>query len=186
MSTISERLKAAYESKGMSYQELSKICSVPRATIQRYVSGTTDRIDIDKLQEICRVLDVDASDVIGWSKDSPKADLDARFGNLIKRERIRLNWTIEKMAKELGTSPDLLKLYESGERIPNFSTAVIWAVQLGIPINAYDPQYKSSCHEPIAEELDMEIIRLLSSLSDSSRIKALAYLQGLKDNEDKR
>lgn len=70
MSRISDKLKIAYEAKGLSYQELSRMCKIPRATIQRYVTGTTDRIDIDKLQAICRVLDVDEAEVIGWSDDS--------------------------------------------------------------------------------------------------------------------
>ena len=76
MTAISDKLKLAYEAKGLSYQELSKLCKVPSATIQRYVMGLTSRIDIDKLQEICRVLDVDAEDVIGWKKGSGNADLD--------------------------------------------------------------------------------------------------------------
>lgn len=185
MSAISDKLKKAYEEKGLSYQELSKLCNVPRATIQRYVSGATDRIDIDKLQEICRVLGVDTADIIGWNKGSPMADMDERFGALLKKERMRMNLSLEDMAKKLNTSASLLRLYESGELIPKFSVAVIWALQLGIPISAYDPQYVTNGDEKQAsEELDLEIIRLLGSLSDSSRMKALAYLQGLKDNED--
>lgn len=70
MNTITQRLKEAYERKGLSYIELSKISKVPRATIQRYVAGTTDRIDIDKLQAICNALEIDTAYVIGWS--SPK------------------------------------------------------------------------------------------------------------------
>lgn len=185
MSAISERLRKAYEAKGMSYQELSKLCTVPRATIQRYVMGTTDRIDIDKLEEICRVLDVDTADVIGWKKGSTKADLDGRFGEALKKERIRLNLTLEKMAEELGTTPDILHSYEEGERIPKFSTAVIWAIQLGIPLSSYDPIWiKKNEEENESDNLDMQIIRLIGSLSQRSREKAIAYLQGLKDNED--
>ena len=185
MSSISDKLKTAYEAKGLSYQDLAKMCNVPRATIQRYVSGTTDRIDIDKLQEICRVLDVDAADVIGWRNGSSNADLDERFGILLKKERIRLGWSIEQMAKELDTSPDVLSAYEKGDLIPKFSTAIIWAVQLGIPISAYDPQLLDKhAHDSDESKLDMEIIRILGSLSEKSRMKALAYLQGLKDSED--
>ena len=67
MNSITQKLREAYERKGLSYFELSKIANVPRATIQRYVAGTTDRIDIDKLQAICNALEIDVADVIGWS-----------------------------------------------------------------------------------------------------------------------
>lgn len=184
MTAISDKLKLAYEAKGLSYQELSKLCKVPSATIQRYVMGLTSRIDIDKLQEICRVLDVDAEDVIGWKKGSEKADLDERFGSVLKKERIRLNWSLERMASELGTTPEILKSYEDGERIPKFSSAIVWAVQLGIPLNMYDPREIDKRSESESDKMDLEIIRLIGSLSEKSRTKALAYLQGLKDNED--
>ena len=186
MSSISDKLKAAYEAKGLSYHELAKLCNVPRATIQRYVSGTTDRIDIDKLQEICRVLEVDTAEVIGWKKGSPNAELDERFGTILKKERLRLHWTIERMAKELDVSPSMLKLYENGDVIPKFSAAVIWAIQLGIPISAYDSELKKDDRVlSQSNDLDLKIVRLLSSLSDSSRQMALAYIQGLKDIEGK-
>lgn len=184
MTAISDKLKLAYEAKGLSYQELSKLCKVPQATIQRYVMGLTSRIDIDKLQAICDVLEVDAEDVVGWKNGSKNADLDERFGTALKKERIRLNWSLEKMAAELGTSPDILRAYERGERIPKFATAVIWAIQLGIPLNAYDSQLLDSRQESESDKLDLEIIRLIGSLSEKSRAKALAYIQGLKDNED--
>lgn len=109
MGDISDKLREAYEKKGLSYQELSKLCYVPRATIQRYVMGTTDRIDIDKLQEICRVLEVDAAELLGWK---------------------------ERMQK----SED--------------------------------------------EKLNEEIFRLFSSLSHGSKLRVLAYAQGLKDSEE--
>lgn len=69
MSSISDRLFIAYTKKGLSYEELGKLSKVSRATIQRYVMGETDRIDIDKLQAICSVLDVDVAEVLGWSSE---------------------------------------------------------------------------------------------------------------------
>lgn len=184
MSDISEKLRAAYESKGLSYQELANRCNVPRATIQRYVSGTTDRIDIDKLQEICKVLGIDAAEVIGWKKGDKSADLDERFGTLLKEEREKENLSLEEMADRLGTTPEILYSYESGERIPRFSTAIIWAVQLGIPIDEYDPQYEDAVEKTNAA-LNAEIIRLLSRLSPDGKRKAIDYVQLLLMSEGK-
>jgi transcriptional regulator with XRE-family HTH domain len=74
MADISEKLFSAYLEKGLSYIQLSKICKVPAATIQRYVMGETERIDIDKLQAICQVLDVDVAELLGWKEKQESED----------------------------------------------------------------------------------------------------------------
>lgn len=89
MGSISERLRIAYEEKGLSYQDLAKQSGVPKATIQRYVAGNTDRIDIDKLQMICNALGVDVSAILGWSdsartdQNTPESDLDLQIIRLL-------------------------------------------------------------------------------------------------------
>ena len=84
---ISERLHQAYMAKGLSYKELEKIAMVPSATIQRYVMGLTDRIDIDKLEAICRALDLDVVEVLGWGKkqETENDRLNAEIIRLISR-----------------------------------------------------------------------------------------------------
>lgn len=74
MADISEKLFSAYLEKGLSYIQLSKICKVPAATIQRYVMGETERIDIDKLQAICQVLEVDVAELLGWKEKQETED----------------------------------------------------------------------------------------------------------------
>ena len=87
MSDISDKLFVAYMRKGISYAMLSKLSNVPRATIQRYVMGETDRIDIDKLQAICRVLEVDVAEVLNWKKQKEEEDekLTQEIASLIKQ-----------------------------------------------------------------------------------------------------
>jgi len=86
MGDISDKLREAYEKKGLSYQELASMCKVPRATIQRYVMGTTDRIDIDKLQAICNVLEIDVALLLGWKKpDDEDSKLNSEIVRLLSR-----------------------------------------------------------------------------------------------------
>lgn len=93
MNSISDRLFLAYTKKGLSYEELGKRSNVSRATIQRYVTGETDRIDIDKLQAICSVLDVDVANVLGWSDE--KEDIDKK----LSREIVSLISTFDDSRK---------------------------------------------------------------------------------------
>jgi len=92
--------------------------------------------------------------------------------------------SIKDFAKELGISERALSKYESGKIIPTFNTALPIAIKLGIPIDEYDPQYQPPKKKTEEEELNDEIIQLFSSLSMKSKMKALAYIQGLKDNEE--
>ena len=71
MSEISERLYAAISEKGYSYGELSKLTGIPKSAIQRYATGETEKIPIDRLEALADVLGVSSSFLMGWSKPSP-------------------------------------------------------------------------------------------------------------------
>lgn len=49
---VSKRLKSLIEEKGLSYTELEDMTGIPRATIQRYAAGKTDKIPTDRLIKI--------------------------------------------------------------------------------------------------------------------------------------
>ena len=49
---VSKRLKSVIEEKGISYTELKDLTGIPRATIQRYAAGKTDKIPTDRLVKI--------------------------------------------------------------------------------------------------------------------------------------
>ena len=63
--------------------------------------------------------------------------------------------------------------------IPGINVALPIAIQLGISIDQYDPMENQK-----PKNDNEEILRLFSQLSSRSKVKALAYLQVLKDNED--
>lgn len=73
--TISERLSLAIRQRGYSYRELSEKTGVPKSAIQRYASGETDKIPIDRLTALASVLDVDAAFLMGWDDAPPAPDL---------------------------------------------------------------------------------------------------------------
>lgn len=58
------------------------------------------------------------------------------IGQAIKEIRESNHWTLEEMAKKLGTTKQALSRYERGERVPKLSVANDFAKKLGIPLPA--------------------------------------------------
>lgn len=63
---VSERLMAAITKSELSYVDLEKLSGVPKSAINRYASGATDKIPIDRLVLIAKALNVDPAYLMGW------------------------------------------------------------------------------------------------------------------------
>ena len=73
MKNIQTNLLSAFESSGLTYDELAKRTNLPKSALYRYINGDTEKIPIDRFQSICYELKVDASSLLGW-KDLPPQD----------------------------------------------------------------------------------------------------------------
>lgn len=66
MNEPQERLKKLFEDSGMSYSELAEITKIPKSALQRYVSGTTGKVPMDRMSAIARALGGDPAQIMGW------------------------------------------------------------------------------------------------------------------------
>ena len=71
MENIQAQLLAAFESSGLTYDELAKRTNLPKSALYRYLNGDTEKIPIDRFQAVCRELHVDARILLGWKEDHP-------------------------------------------------------------------------------------------------------------------
>ena len=69
MNNIRNDLMTAFESSGLTYDELAKQAQVPKSALYRYLNGDTEKIPIDRFQSICAVLHIDAKALLGWTSD---------------------------------------------------------------------------------------------------------------------
>jgi len=67
MKTIQTNLLSAFESSGLTYDELSRRTNLPKSALYRYINGDTEKIPIDRFQAICSELHVDAGSLLGWN-----------------------------------------------------------------------------------------------------------------------
>lgn len=66
MGEIASRLLNTILEKEMSYGELANLTGIPKSALQRYATGTTDKIPIDRLEKIAKALGVSAAYFMGW------------------------------------------------------------------------------------------------------------------------
>lgn len=72
---FSEKLAAAMREKNISIRELSEKTGVPKSAIQRYTSGDTEKIPIDRMKLMSEALGIDPASIMGW--DQPHDTLHA-------------------------------------------------------------------------------------------------------------
>lgn len=71
--TTAERLRKLIEDKHITYVELERLSGVPKSAIQRYASGDTKKIPLDRIFRISDALGVSPFDIVGmdhpWDTD---------------------------------------------------------------------------------------------------------------------
>lgn len=72
MSDISNRILAEMQNSRLSYGDLSEITGIPKSALQRYATGTTDKIPLDRLEMIASALNVSGAYLMGWDKNQEK------------------------------------------------------------------------------------------------------------------
>lgn len=72
MSAMSERIKTAIQKAGLSYGELSRLTGIPKAALQRYATGETAKVPVDRIEAIALHTGVSAESLLGWD-DAPSA-----------------------------------------------------------------------------------------------------------------
>ncbi len=85
MHEIQDKLLEALQESGYSYGDLSKMTGLPKSALQRYITGSTEKIPIERLRAICKALNLDTAVLLGW-KAEEQVDPVMRL-----REKIRKN-----------------------------------------------------------------------------------------------
>ena len=108
MSDISQRLYNSIRAKGYSYGELAKLTGIPKSAIQRYATGQTPKIPLDRLQALADVLNVSSQYLMGWEEQKeaqppePLVNGDPELTELLERVRddphLRMLFSIAKDA----------------------------------------------------------------------------------------
>ena len=72
MSDISKRILETITCKDISYGDLSGKTGIPKSALQRYATGQTEKIPIDRLEKIASAIGVTTSFLMGWDSADEK------------------------------------------------------------------------------------------------------------------
>ena len=97
MKNIQTELLSAFESSGLTYDDLARRTNLPKSALYRYLNGDTEKIPIDRFQAVCHELNVDAGTLLGWKDDHPDDPL--KTSPITSESRI-ISAGIDKMPKE--------------------------------------------------------------------------------------
>ena len=75
-SSRAERIKASIERCGLSYDELSRITNIPKSTLQRYATGETPKIPIERIEAIAKATNVKVSYLVR-AEDAPTPEFES-------------------------------------------------------------------------------------------------------------
>jgi transcriptional regulator with XRE-family HTH domain len=91
MQEISKRIADLMRNKDITYGDLSRLTGVSKSALQRYVTGITDKIPLDRISLIADALGVTAEYLLGWETEKPTienndglSDLDIELIKMLK------------------------------------------------------------------------------------------------------
>ena len=67
---IAVRILRAMHLAQMSYGDLAKATGIPKSALQRYATGTTEKLPLPRLEAIAKALNISAAYLMGW-EDEP-------------------------------------------------------------------------------------------------------------------
>ena len=81
MSELSNRILNLILDKNLSYGELSRLTGIPKSALQRYATGETEKIPVDRLEAIARALGTTSAYLMGWEESAAPtvSDDDIKF-----------------------------------------------------------------------------------------------------------
>lgn len=63
---IGDRIRIAREKKGITQEELGRLCNTTKQTVFKYETGIITNIPLDRLEKIAAALSIQPSELMGW------------------------------------------------------------------------------------------------------------------------
>ena len=111
----SERILKAISDSNLSYGQLSQITNIPKSALQRYATGQTEKVPIDRIEKIAKATGVSSSYLMGWEEAT---DDNLKFDNVfsIHKKRFPLLGSIA-CGKPIYADEDRESYVEAGTNI---------------------------------------------------------------------
>jgi transcriptional regulator with XRE-family HTH domain len=191
MSDISKRILETITCKDISYGYLSDKTGIPKSALQRYATGQTEKIPIDRLEKIASAIGVTTSFLMGWDsadkkEQPPRGDIVFydRFAYLCKQKGV----SVSRGALEAGISKSLVTKWKTNNtEIPSPDVIGKLSKYFGLPVSELLGEEPSKTpgeteKAPMPNDIGEEnILRMYRSLSTEEKGAWYAYALTLKE-----
>lgn len=110
---IGKRIHDCRKKLKMSMKVLGEKVNLHESTVSRYEKGEIQALDIEKIKEFAKALNVEPEYLLNWKSESSNSI------NKIKELRQERNISLYELANEIHIDVDLLQKYENGtEKVP--------------------------------------------------------------------
>lgn len=108
---IGKKLREARKRNKISIVQLGEMVGLHHSTISRYEQGKIDRLDIRKLKDFAKILNVEPEWFMGWDSESQKLKNIERWHNEVKET----NFTDEEMEQIIDFANYILNKRKEGK-----------------------------------------------------------------------
>lgn len=118
-----ERILSAIEESGLSYCELSKLTGISKSALQRYATGETSKVPIDRIEKIAKFTNVSVAHLMGW--ESENLTFSKRLLFLRTRSGLTQEALVESINKKynLNFNKSMISKWENGHEEASASSA---------------------------------------------------------------
>lgn len=67
-------IKEDIDKSGLSQREIADLTGIPKSSIQRYLSGNSANVPLDKIVDIAKAVGADPKHWLGWDEEKPPAN----------------------------------------------------------------------------------------------------------------
>lgn len=97
MSEMSDKILCLIKKSGISYGDLSTATKIPKSALQRYATGETEKIPLDRVAKIAAALNSTPAYLMGWVENEPVKNDELDLEN----EKLFKNLSSEKKQQAL-------------------------------------------------------------------------------------
>lgn len=158
------RLYEARKRRKLSMKRLGEKVNLHESTISRYEKGDIQTLDIEKVKEFAKALEVTPQYLMGWDEKEPEES----EGDKLRKMRLQNNLALSELANDLHISVDDMQAYENNKKqIPTWVASAV-ARYFGIETPT---EYHSNRYQRMMEAMNGEI------LSDEEFDKVIDYVK---------
>lgn len=97
--TIYERIKKRRKELGLTADQVAEALGVSRATVYRYESKDIEKIPIDSIEPLAKILQCSAEYLMGWDKPNKEKELVDKFIKLSPEQQDNVMQYIDFISK---------------------------------------------------------------------------------------